>query len=203
MLLSFIVHVLTGVFGYLDLGSRATVSALLLYDPVKEPAAMVAYVGVLVELCASCPLSCSHPPQLPQPQLRVGPRQAAVLEALHLRRWPRGYLAALRPLHPKGQHGVWPRWCAGRRCAWEGGLLALPLRQRGGRRKRGAGAVGTSKRAHASADAAPHLATLKLWGSNSSRPSSGFLFELSNLVPRGKRPSTSAVDMTGPAKRVN
>ncbi|RNE97323.1 amino acid transporter [Trypanosoma conorhini] len=56
MLLSLMVRVLTGIFGYLDFGSRATVSALLLYDPVKEPAAMVAYIGVLVKLCASYPL---------------------------------------------------------------------------------------------------------------------------------------------------
>ncbi|KAF8285196.1 hypothetical protein TcBrA4_0032690 [Trypanosoma cruzi] len=32
------------------------VSAILLYDPVKEPEVMVAYIGLLVKLCASFPL---------------------------------------------------------------------------------------------------------------------------------------------------
>ncbi|KAF8294816.1 putative amino acid transporter [Trypanosoma cruzi] len=56
MLLCFIVYGSTAVFGYLDFGNRATVSALLLYNPVKEPEVMVAYVGLLVKLCASFPL---------------------------------------------------------------------------------------------------------------------------------------------------
>ncbi|ESL09479.1 amino acid transporter [Trypanosoma rangeli SC58] len=56
ILLCFILYALTGIFGYFDFGSRATVSALLLYDPVKEPAVMMAYVGVLVKLCASYPI---------------------------------------------------------------------------------------------------------------------------------------------------
>ncbi|KAF8294815.1 putative amino acid transporter [Trypanosoma cruzi] len=56
MLLCFIVYGSTAVFGYLDFGNRATVSALLLYNPVKEPEVMVAYIGLLVKLCASFPL---------------------------------------------------------------------------------------------------------------------------------------------------
>ncbi|ESL05433.1 amino acid transporter [Trypanosoma rangeli SC58] len=111
ILLCCILYALTGIFGYFDFGSRATVSALLLYDPVKEPAMMVAYVGVLVKLCASYP-TCHHDhPQLPLPQFWVEPRHAAVLETLHLRHQPRCCFAALRPVHPKDQHGVWPHWC--------------------------------------------------------------------------------------------
>ncbi|KEG06732.1 putative amino acid transporter PAT1 [Trypanosoma grayi] len=56
MAVCFFLNLLTAIFGYLDFGSRVTGSVLLMYDPVKEPAVMVAYVGVLVKLCASFPL---------------------------------------------------------------------------------------------------------------------------------------------------
>ncbi|CCD16477.1 unnamed protein product [Trypanosoma congolense IL3000] len=46
-------YALTALFGYLDFGSKATSSILLMYDPLNEPEVMVGYVGVLVMLFVS------------------------------------------------------------------------------------------------------------------------------------------------------
>ncbi|CBH10806.1 amino acid transporter 8, putative [Trypanosoma brucei gambiense DAL972] len=45
--------VMTAFFGYLDFGGKVTGSVLLMYDPVKEPAILVGFVGVLTKLFAS------------------------------------------------------------------------------------------------------------------------------------------------------
>ncbi|CBH10805.1 amino acid transporter, putative [Trypanosoma brucei gambiense DAL972] len=53
MAVCFTMYVLTAFFGYLDFGRDVTGSVLLMYDPVKEPAIMVGFVGLLVKLFAS------------------------------------------------------------------------------------------------------------------------------------------------------
>ncbi|KEG06524.1 putative amino acid transporter PAT1 [Trypanosoma grayi] len=57
LIFCFFAYFLTSVFGYLDFGSRVTDSILLMYDPVKKPVVMVAYIGILVKLCASYALN--------------------------------------------------------------------------------------------------------------------------------------------------
>ncbi|CCD16478.1 unnamed protein product [Trypanosoma congolense IL3000] len=46
-------YALTALFGYLDFGSKATSSILLMYDPLNEPEVLIGYVGVLVMLFVS------------------------------------------------------------------------------------------------------------------------------------------------------
>ncbi|PWU82800.1 putative amino acid transporter [Trypanosoma cruzi] len=116
MLLCFIVYGSTAVFGYLDFGNRATVSAILLYDPVKEPEVMVAYIGLLVKLCASFPLISMATRNSLYHSVWVGPRQAGILEALRRRRQSCRCCTALRPVHPQYQHGVWLHWLILWRC---------------------------------------------------------------------------------------
>lgn len=55
MLLCGILYVLVCVFGYFDFGSKAIKgnSLLLMYNPLREPQVMVAYVGVMIKLCAA------------------------------------------------------------------------------------------------------------------------------------------------------
>ncbi|CAD2213693.1 Transmembrane amino acid transporter protein/Tryptophan/tyrosine permease family, putative [Angomonas deanei] len=50
-----VLYVLVSIFGYLDFGSYALSknSILLMYNPMEEPEVMLAYVGVLVKLCAA------------------------------------------------------------------------------------------------------------------------------------------------------
>ncbi|PWU84921.1 putative amino acid transporter [Trypanosoma cruzi] len=115
MLLCFIVYGSTAVFGYLDFGNRATVSALLLYNPVKEPEVMVAYIGLLVKLCASF-RSSPWPPATPCTTVLGGTptschsgstaSSSSVLPLLH----------CSSPVHPQYQHGVWLHWLILWRC---------------------------------------------------------------------------------------
>ncbi|KEG06370.1 amino acid transporter [Trypanosoma grayi] len=51
--LCFVLYSMTAAFGYLDMGNGFDKSILLAYDPISEPAIMVAFVGVLSKLCAS------------------------------------------------------------------------------------------------------------------------------------------------------
>lgn len=55
MVLSGMLYVLVCVFGYFDFGSKYLKgqSILLMYDPLNEPAILVAYVGVLFKLCVA------------------------------------------------------------------------------------------------------------------------------------------------------
>ncbi|PWU83140.1 putative amino acid transporter [Trypanosoma cruzi] len=131
MLLCFIVYGSTAVFGYLDFGNRATVSALLLYNPVKEPEVVVAYIGLLVKLCASFPLismatrnSLYHsvgwdPDKLPFWKHCVVVVSLAVAALL------------FGPVHPQYQHGVWLHWLILWRC--NGFLLPSILMMYGGK----------------------------------------------------------------------
>ncbi|PWU84924.1 putative amino acid transporter [Trypanosoma cruzi] len=116
MLLCFIVYGSTAVFGYLDFGNRATVSALLLYNPVKEPEVMVAYIGFVGEALRLLPAHLHGHPQLPVPQCWVGPPTSCILEALRRRRQSCRCCTASRPVHPQYQHGVWLHWLILWRC---------------------------------------------------------------------------------------
>ncbi|EKG06028.1 amino acid transporter, putative [Trypanosoma cruzi] len=53
MTLCFLLYAMVSFFGYMDFGRRVDGSILLMYDPLREPEVMVAYVGVLSKLCAS------------------------------------------------------------------------------------------------------------------------------------------------------
>ncbi|PWU84923.1 putative amino acid transporter [Trypanosoma cruzi] len=116
MLLCFIVYGSTAVFGYLDFGNRATVSALLLYNPVKEPEVMVAYIGLLVKLCASFPLISMATRNSLYHSVGWDPDKLPILEALRRRRQSCRCCTALRPVHPQYQHGVWLHWLILWRC---------------------------------------------------------------------------------------
>lgn len=55
MILCGTLYTLVCIFGYFDFGSAKLMgkSLLLMYDPVSEPAVMVAYVGVFLKLCVA------------------------------------------------------------------------------------------------------------------------------------------------------
>ncbi|CCW65178.1 unnamed protein product [Phytomonas sp. EM1] len=54
MLMTSFVFTLTAIFGYLDFGATiGSNSILLMYNPIKEPQIMVAYVGIVFKLCVS------------------------------------------------------------------------------------------------------------------------------------------------------
>lgn len=46
-------YILAGVFGYLDFGNDVEPSILYNYDPVHQPYVMVAYIGMLIKICAA------------------------------------------------------------------------------------------------------------------------------------------------------
>lgn len=46
-------YLIVGLFGYLDFGDALSGSILLQYNPIKQPAILVCYVGVFIKICAS------------------------------------------------------------------------------------------------------------------------------------------------------
>lgn len=53
MSLCTVLYILSGVFGYMDFGDKTEDSILYNFDPVHQPYVMVAYIGVLIKLCAA------------------------------------------------------------------------------------------------------------------------------------------------------
>lgn len=55
MLICGILYLLVCIFGYFDFGSKylRNQSILLMYDPLKEPAVLIAYIGVMCKLCVA------------------------------------------------------------------------------------------------------------------------------------------------------
>lgn len=46
-------YILAGAFGFMDYGDDTNDNILYNFDPVDQPYVMVAYVGMLIKLCAA------------------------------------------------------------------------------------------------------------------------------------------------------
>ena len=53
MTVCMIFYIMAGTFGYLDFGDNVRSSVLYNFDPVHQPYMMVAYVGMLIKICAA------------------------------------------------------------------------------------------------------------------------------------------------------
>jgi amino acid permease len=53
MTVCMVFYILAGTFGYLDFGDNVKGSVLYNFDPVHQPYMMVAYIGMLVKICAA------------------------------------------------------------------------------------------------------------------------------------------------------